>query len=156
MNNITSILWAVLLSISPISELRGGIPFAILSRVNPILTFLICVMANIIVIFFIFLFLDFLHVHFLRISIYKKVFDFFLRRVRKKAEKVEERLPIYGYFALTIFVAVPLPITGAWTGSLISWLLNLDRRKSILAIALGVVIAGIAVTLTSLGINHIF
>jgi len=140
----------------PVSELRGGIPFAILGGINPVLAFLSCVLANILVIFLIIGFLDFLHVHFLKISLYRKIFSFFLARIRKKTDLIEEKLPLYGYFALTIFVAIPLPITGAWTASLIAWILDLDRRKSILAISLGVIIAGIAVTLTTLGINSIF
>lgn len=71
-------------------------------------------------------------------------------RIQKKAKKLEPQIDKYGYIALALFVAVPLPITGAWTGSLITWLLALNRKKSFAAIALGVLIAGIIVTLTTL------
>ena len=61
-----------------------------------------------------------------------------------------------GFLALVLFVAVPLPGTGAWTGCLASWLLGLERKKSILAIACGVLIAGIYVLLGTMGIIGLF
>jgi uncharacterized membrane protein len=57
-----------------------------------------------------------------------------------------------GYIALMIFVAIPLPGTGAWTGTLIAWTLGLNRLKSFIAIAVGVLIAGLLVLLLSLGV----
>ena len=69
-------------------------------------------------------FLDFLHEHFMKIPLYRRIFGVFLDRTRKKAEKVKEKLPVYGYLALTLYVAVPLPIPGAYTGCLIAWILN--------------------------------
>jgi uncharacterized membrane protein len=151
--NFIVLLWAVLLSILPVSELRGGIIYAVLLGVNPFIAFFICTLANILVIFFIFFFLDFLHKKFLKIGIYKRFFNFYLRKTRKKVDKFEKNYSTYGFLALTIFVAIPLPATGAWTGVLIAWLLGLDRKKSILAIALGVLIAGILLLLAGLGIN---
>ena len=60
----------------------------------------------------------------------------------------------YGYLGIMLFVAIPLPITGAWTGTLGAWILGMDRRKSILAVAAGVVIAGVIVSLVvGLGIG---
>ncbi len=155
MNSLFYLLLAALLSILPISELRGGIPYAVLNGVNPYIAFLVCTAANIMIIIFIFLFLDFIHGSLMQISIYRKVFDFYLRRNRKATEKIKRRIPSYGYLALSLFVALPLPITGAWTGSFIAWFLNLDRKKSIAAIALGVFIAGIIVLLLSVGIKII-
>lgn len=151
-----SLLWAILLSISPISELRGGIPYAILNGINPLTAFIVCVLANIAIIIFIFFFLDFLHNSFMKLSIYRKIFGFFLERTRKKVDEVEKKMGIYGFLALTIFVAIPLPATGAWTGCLIAWILGLDRKKSILAISLGVFIAGLIVLLTTIGLIKLF
>lgn len=68
-----------------------------------------------------------------------------------KNKKLEEKINQYGYVALTLFVAIPLPATGAWTASIISWLLGLKPKKAILAISLGVIIAGLIVTLASIG-----
>jgi uncharacterized membrane protein len=61
-----------------------------------------------------------------------------------------------GFLALALFVAIPLPMTGAWTGALIAWLLGLKRWKSFIAIAFGVIIAGILVTLISVGLINGF
>ena len=61
------------------------------------------------------------------------------------------KMEVWGYLALTLFVAVPVPGTGAWTGTLVAWVLGLDRWKSIGAISLGVVIAGLIILFTSLG-----
>ena len=62
----------------------------------------------------------------------------------------------YYFIALVLFVAVPLPGTGAWSGSLVSWVLGLDRGKSILAIALGVLIAGLLIFLGMFGFISFF
>jgi len=134
---------AILLSMAPVSELRGGIPYAILKGINPAYAYLFCVAANIAIVPVIFFFLEKLHHHFYRIKIYKKLFDKFIERTRKKLHKKVEK---YGYFGLTLFVAVPLPITGAWTGTLGAWLFGMNKLKSMLAILLGVLIAGIIVT----------
>lgn len=142
----------MLLSILPISELRGGIPFAIAKGTDPITAFIFCVLANIVIIPFIFLFLDYLHEYFLKIKIYRKTFDILLRKIRRRKKKVEKDYQIYGIIALTFFVAIPLPVSGAWTGVLMAWLLNLKRGRSFLAISLGVIIAGIIITLVATGI----
>lgn len=137
------ILFAILLSMAPVSELRGGIPWAILNGISPAAAYITCVAANIAVVPLIFLFLELLHHHFERIGIYKKIFDKFVERTRRKLHKKVEK---YGYLGLTLFVAVPLPITGAWTGTLGAWLFGMDKLKSMLAILLGVAIAGMIVT----------
>lgn len=151
---MNKIFWAILLSISPLAELRGGIPYILsLSKLtisNILILPLACITANILVVLPIFFFLDFLHERFLNIKIYKRIADSILKRVWKKAKNLEPQIDKYGYLALAIFVAVPLPLTGAWTGTLIAWLLGLNRKKSIFAIALGVLAAGIMVTLITL------
>ena len=146
------ILIALLLSLSPVSELRGGIPYALAKGISLPLTIFSCIIANILIIFFIFFFLDFLHERFLKLRAYKKLSSFILKKMRKRSKKVEKNISLYGFPALAIFVCIPLPITGAWTGSIIAWLLNLERKKSIMAIACGVIIAGIIVTLAWLGV----
>jgi len=152
MNLVSIVLVSMLLSLAPIIELRGGIPFAIANNINPFTAFIFCVLANIIIIPFIFLFLDHAHKHFLKLKIYRNTFNIFLRKIRKRKEGIERGYQTYGILALTFFVAIPLPITGAWTGSIIAWLLNLKRRRSFLAISLGVIIAGIIITLVATGI----
>ena len=153
---MNKLLLSFILSFLPVSELRGGLPVAIsyaLDEGIPILfVFIPVVLINILAAVFVFIFLEFLHVHFLKIKLYEKLFGVFIRKVRKRADKVERNLPDYGYLALTIFVAIPLPVTGAWTGTAIAWLLGLEKKKSLAAISLGVFIAGLAVLTLTLGI----
>ena len=69
---------------------------------------------------------------------------------------MREKIELIGLPALTLFVAIPLPATGAYTGTIIAWLLNLNYKKSFFAIAAGVIIAGIIVTALSTGIITAF
>lgn len=144
----------ILLSMLPISELRGAIPLAIASGIKPLNAFFIAVMANILIIPIVFLFLDFLHKYFYRIRYYHILFDKYIERARKKFENHAGTR--FEFIALALFVAIPLPITGAYTGTAIAWLFNLSRKKSYIALALGVVCAGIIVTLFTVGIKSIF
>jgi uncharacterized membrane protein len=139
-------LEVILLSILPISELRGGIPLAIVYGISPLAAFLVCTLANILIVPIIFIFLDTLNKLFLKIPFYNRFFHHFLERSRHKIHRQVEK---YGYLGLMIFVAIPLPMTGAYTGTLGAWALGMDKRKSFVAIALGVIIAGIIVALVS-------
>lgn len=154
------LIYSLILSILPISELRGGLPLAIIyaneHSIPLYFIFPLIVMANILAIFLAFFFLDNLHHLFLKNRVYKKIFDSYLKRIQKKIDKFEAKYSALGFLALTIFVAIPLPGTGAWTGCIISWFLDLDRKKSILSIALGVVIAGILMLLGTLGFLNLF
>jgi uncharacterized membrane protein len=154
------IITALILSILPVSELRGAMIYAIASGLNNsisiYLIFLLTTLANILVIFFIFFFLDFLHKHFMKIAVYRRFFEHYIGRLQSKVNKFENKYRNLGFLALVIFVGIPLPGTGAWTGAVISWILNLNRKKSIIAIAFGVLIAGILVLLASLGIISVF
>ena len=150
------LLIGILLSLAPFSELRGGIPFAIAQGANPWTAFVLCVIANILVIPILFLFLDYLHSHLIKFRPYERTFDAFLRRIRKRREKVEKNYESWGILALILFTATPLPVTGAWTATLIAWLMGLKKGRSFLAIAIGVIIAGIIITLATKGILNIF
>ena len=151
---------SILLTLMPLIELRGGMPVAIqyaISHNYPIwFVFILIVIVNILIIPIVFLFLDYLNKFFLKFNFYQKFFNFFLERARKKAEKVEKQMKVWGFLALAIFVGIPLPLTGAYTGCLIAWILNLDRKKSILAISAGVVIAAVLVFLASLGLFRVW
>jgi len=145
MNSI--ILKAILISIIPIAELRGGIPFAIANDMNPVLAYFICVVANILAFPIVYLFLEFLHPLFSKIDFYKNIYDQFVIKTRKKIDGKIER---YGFWGLMIFVMIPLPITGVYTGSFGAWLLNIPKKKAFLAVVLGVIISGIIVTAVTL------
>jgi len=81
-----------------------------------------------------------------------KFFDWWFTRTKKRSKIIEE----YGTLGLILFVAIPLPMTGAWSGCVASYLLGMRLRYAFPAIALGVIIAGIVVTLTTVGIIKIF
>ena len=141
------IIWSIIWSILPISELRGGIPYAIANDVNPFLAYFICVGANILAFPIVFLFLEFLHPLFLKVGIYQKLFDKFVLRTRKK---LDTKIKKYGFWGLMLFVMIPLPVTGAYTGSLAAWLFNIPKKKAFISVVLGVIISGIIVTIISL------
>lgn len=149
-------LLTVLLSLIPISELRGAIPYAYFNDIPLWLSFVIGVLANALVPLIGFLFLATLH----RIlDKWKPYHSFFEKTIARAREKVGEKVGKYGLLGLILFVAIPLPVTGAWTGTLGAWVLGLDRKKSCLSIIMGVVIAGIIVTTvvyTGSGIASLF
>lgn len=147
---------ALILSFTPVLELRAGLPlaldYALRNNIPIFLIFLPVVLVNISSIFFFLFFLDFLHSSFMRISFYRKIFNYYLINTREKIKNFEKKFAVYGFLALALFTAVPLPATGAWTATFIAWFLGLERKKSILSISAGVLIAGIIVLIASLGI----
>ncbi len=149
------ILLGLLMTILPVFELRGGLPviveYAVRNNLNIWPLFVLVLILNILIIFFIYFFLDFLHENFMKINLYKKFMHRYLERVRRRAEKVQKQMDNLGFLALALFVAIPLPGTGAWTGTLVAWILNLNRLKSFIAISCGVVIAGFIILFASLG-----
>ena len=112
-----SILFYIFISMLPVIELRGGLPIAInyaLQNNIPIfLVFFLIVLSNILVIFFIFYFLDNLQERLMKNSAYKKMFDFYIKKMQKKVDKFEKKYSSLGFLALIIFVAIPFPGTGA-------------------------------------------
>ena len=144
----------------PVSELRGGLPLAIVYArahgLSLIPIFFLIVLINILLIFILFFLFDYLHKWLMKFEFYRRFFDRFLRKFQKKIDKFEKRHEAIGFLALVLFVGTPLPGTGVWAGCFISWFLELDRKKSILSISLGVLMAGILVLLGSLGILTLF
>ncbi len=160
---MNKLIYALILTVLPISELRGGLPLAasysLEKNIPVLLIFLIVIILNILLIFFVFFFLDNLHHLFMKMKIYRKVFEKVLRKFQRRVDKFEMKHEKTEFWALVLFVAIPLPGTGAWSGCLLSWILGLDRKKSILAISLGVVIAGIIIlglSLIGAGIIKLF
>ncbi len=149
------IILGLLITLLPVFELRGGLPLILeyTSRNNISIWpyFALVLILNIGVIFLIFLFLDFLHESFMKLSFYRRFMSKYIKKSKKKGERLIKRIDKIGYTALALFVAVPLPGTGAWTGSLAAWVLGLDRKKSILAISIGVIMAGFIILFCSSG-----
>jgi uncharacterized membrane protein len=154
------LVYAILLTLAPGTELRLGLPFAILyaldNNIPIILLFFLIILINILLIFIIFFFLDNMHRTLMHLNIYRKTFNFYLERVQRKVDKLEKRYNRLGFYALMLFVAIPLPGTGAWSGCILSWLLGLERKKSLMAIIAGVMIAGALILFGSLGLLMLF
>lgn len=137
-----------IISLLPILELRGGLIAARILGVEFIKAFIICYIANILPVPFILLFINWIFNKMSKWKPTKKIVDWLSNKTLKKKEQIDK----YGYFGLFLFVGIPLPGTGAWTGSLLAILLNLDKKKSFITIALGVLAAGIIMSLLSYGI----
>ena len=137
-----------IISLLPILELRGGLIAARILGVKFIKAFIICYIANIIPVPFILLFINWIFNKMSKWKPTKKIVDWLSNKTLKKKDQIDK----YGYFGLFLFVGIPLPGTGAWTGSLLAILLNLDKKKSFITIALGVLAAGIIMRLLSYGI----
>ncbi len=138
----------------PVTELRAAIPF-VLSYFggDPILILIFAVIGNIIPAFIILWGLDIVNNWLQKHeSFIKKGYNWVLAKTRKKTEA---KVLQYGYLALLLFVAIPLPGTGAWTGSLAAWLFGFPKKKAFLVICLGVVMSGIIVTLLTTGAINI-
>ena len=179
-------LWTAFFSILPISELRGGIPFAIVNGIPWFVAWPFAAAVNSLAAPFCWIFLSTVHGFFYGRNIsaagsadtreaaggskgygetaaktvnlprretwngfawYRVFFDRFVNRARKKLEKGVVK---WGALGIALFVAVPLPVTGAWTGTLGAWVLGLPKRKTLPAVILGVAAAGGIVTAATL------
>ncbi len=140
-----------IVSMLPIVELRGGIIAASIFDINLIKAYIICFFANILPIPFILLLIDKLFV----ILKKSKRIGKFIIKLEKKTLSKKEQIDKYGYLGLLIFVGIPLPGTGAWTGALLASLLRLNRKKAFIYITLGVLLAGIIMSIISYGIPYL-
>lgn len=147
-SEIAKIAIIAILSMLPIIELRGGIIAAALLNLDGILSYIICYIFNLLPIPFILLLITWIFKQFKKTKHLGKIVDKMEDKVNKKKGQIEK----YGYWGLFLFVAIPLPGTGAWTGALIAAMLEMDKKKSFIAIALGVAAAGIIMMLLSFGI----
>lgn len=141
--------WLVvfIISLCPILECRLGMFTAIvLLGMNPFVGFAISFLGNIVPIPFILLLINKIFELLKKIPVINKPIYWLENKTLKKKDKIDK----YGIWGLLLFVAIPLPGTGAWTGSLLASLLHLDRKKSFGVIAIGVVIAGLIISTLSL------
>ncbi len=147
-------LVTVLVSALPISELRGAIPLALAKFHFPVhKAYILAVLGNMIPVIPILLFLESLSNWLSRKSkIAEKFFNWLFERTRRRSKVIEK----YGAIGLILFVAIPLPITGAWTGCVAAFLFGIRRRWATLSILAGVMIAGVVVTAMTLGAFRIF
>lgn len=141
--------WLVvfLISVCPVLECRLGMFTAIvLLEMDTFTGFIISFLGNILPIPFILLLINWIFEVFKKIPVLKNIVFWLEDRTLKKRDKIDK----YGIWGLLIFVAIPLPGTGGWTGALLASLLHLDKKKSFVVISLGVFIAGLIMTVLSL------
>jgi len=137
----------VIISILPVVELRGAIPIATGLLGMPWYEALyLSIIGNLIPVPFILLFLESISKLVSRVGIGKKFIDCLFTRTSKRSGIIQR----YKYLGLMLFVAIPLPFTGAWTGSLAAFLLGLKFSRALVAITAGVIIAGLIITALSL------
>ena len=148
MLSLKNYLWVFFLSMVPVLELRAAIPVGATLGLEWLANYLICVIGNMIPVPFILLFIR--HV----IEWMKKVphLDKIAVWVENKAQKNTPKVQKYASLGLLIFVALPLPGTGAWTGALVAAMLDMRMKYAIPSILCGVLIAGLIMSLASYGL----
>ena len=147
-NGISKEVIIFIISLMPILELRGGLLAATLLDVEFVRAAVICFIGNILPIPIVLLFLRFVLDLFEKWNVTKKIVTWLEKKVEEKREQIDK----YGYLGLIIFVGIPLPGTGAWTGSLIAIMLGMNRKKSFVCILLGILLAAIIMSILSYGI----
>ena len=148
-----AILSTVLVSMVPVLELRGGIPWGVAHGLPHLTAFLAAVVGNMIPLPFIVVYI-------------RRIFKWMRRhlpRLNHLVSKLEENAHLkgkkvtkYKYLGLAIFVAIPLPGTGAWTGALAAAFLDMPLRKALPSIFAGVLVAGVAISILTFGIANLF
>lgn len=146
-SSISSEFALFMISLIPLIEERGALIFAAAIKFPWYKALPICIVANLLPV-------PFLLIFGMRIIKWLKTtrtFGSFFTRYEEKLNSKADAVKKYGFFALTMFVGIPVPGTGAWSGSLVATILNFDFKKALLSITLGVIMAGIIITLASYG-----
>ena len=145
MNEILNLIWITLL---PFLELRASIPYGVFKTELSLLTiFLVCVLTNIVLAPIVYFFLDNFVNLFTKIKFIDRIYQKIVVRTQRKVHKSVEK---YGVLGLALFIGVPLPGSGVYSGALAAYLLGFRKRDFFLAAVIGVLIAGIIVLLVSL------
>lgn len=154
-NTVGAELAVFFCSMIPVIELRGSIPLGWALGLNPFLNYFVSIVGNMIPVPFILIFIKAV------LNWMKKYrrLGKFARWLEVKAEKNKDKIMNKAFWGLCIFVAIPLPGTGAWTGALVASLFNMPFKRSIVSIFFGVIIAGLIMSiisyLASLGISQL-
>ena len=146
-------LWAFLFSMVPLIELRGGVPIALGMGLPYFESLIVCVIGNMLPVPFIYFFARKVLIWGADKKYIGKFFRFCLEKGEKGGQKLRSAAGRGGLFvALMLFVGIPLPGTGAWTGTLAASFLNMGIKSTALAVSLGVIIAGVIMGLASTGV----
>ena len=149
---MNSFLYTLLISMVPIIELRGGLPVGIASGLSFPAAYIAAVIGNLIPVPFIILFIRRI---FVLIRKYMPKLSSMIDKLENKAHLKGQKVRKYQKFGLFIFVAIPLPGTGAWTGALVAAFLDIRLKDAILPIVLGVLTAGILIMMLTYGVTTI-
>ncbi len=149
---LTNYLIVFFISMVPIIELRGAIPVAVAMGLDPVWSYIICIIGNMLPVPIIYLFARKVLIWGKDKKYIGKFFTFCIEKGEKGGEKLKAKAGRGLFVALMLFVGIPLPGTGAWTGTLAASFLNMGFKKSIIAVMLGVLIAGIIMALASMGL----
>jgi len=142
-------IWTLLVSMVPVVELRGGIPFGVAAGLPVWMAYLAAVIGNIIPAPFIIVYIRRIFQWMRRkMPRFNGVIDKLEQKAHLKGKKVNK----YKYLGLAIFVAIPLPGTGAWTGALAAAFLDMPLRKAMPSVIIGVLVAGIAISMLTFGV----
>ena len=153
-SNLGNFIMTFLISMIPVIELRLGLPYGIMSGLKLPVAALAAILGNMLPVPFIIVFIEQV---FLWLRKHLPKMDSFITKLEKRAETKQETVDRYGALGLILLVAIPLPGTGAWTGSLVAALMKMKLRKAIPCIFLGVIFAAILMTvITNLGIFAFF
>ncbi len=144
---IEKLFHILFIAMLPVSELRGAIPLGIWHfKVAWYITVPVAILGNLIPVFPILYFLEFIKRIMSKWNFTRRIIYFFYHRAEKKDRLIKK----YGFIGLVLFVAIPFPTTGAWTGSLIAHILGLPPIRSFFAVSIGVIFAAVIVTTLSL------
>jgi uncharacterized membrane protein len=137
-----------IVSMLPIIELRGGMIAAALLNLSLVKGFIICFLGNILPVPFILWFIRKILEWMRNVKCFKKIVKWLDKKVENKKGQIEK----FGFWGLVAFVGIPLPGTGAWTGTLIAAMLDMDKKKAFLAALVGVLVAGVIMAIFSYGV----
>lgn len=139
-----------IISLMPILELRGGLLAAALLGLDPLPSYIISIIGNVLPVPFILLLITKVLAWMRNSKV--KFFNKIAKWLDEKVEKHKGQIEKFGYLGVVLFVGIPLPGTGTWTGSLIASVLNMDKKKTFLAVMVGLVMASIIMMILSFGI----
>lgn len=151
MNGLNKDLTVFIISMIPILELRGGLIAAKVLSIPYVRALILCIIGNIIPIPFILLFINKIFEWLKNFKITRGIVEKLEKRAMGKSESIQK----YEFLGILLFVGIPLPGTGAWTGSLIAALLRVKLRKAVPAVFLGIVLAAAIMSFIAYGIPYI-
>lgn len=149
-------LWIFFVSMVPLIELRGAIPISQALNLPIAASYIVCIIGNMLPVPIIYLFARKVLEWGADKPVIGKFFTFCLEKGKKGGEKLQEKAGRGLFWALLIFVGIPLPGTGAWTGTLAASILDMDFKSSVIAVMLGVLLAGVIMMLGSAAVFSFF